>query len=56
MGHMYTQASGGRSTVRWTDEERLVVGRAWQEGDDAATLAALEEWWPSDGSTPGPEG
>jgi hypothetical protein len=54
VGEMYTRASGGRSSVRWTNEDRLVVGHAWMPGDDAATLEELEAWWSSDGSTAAP--
>lgn len=48
MGQAYSQAGGRGADVHWTNEQELVVGHASQPGGDS--LAALEEWWGSDGS------
>ena len=50
-GQAYALAGGRSAHVRWTNEQELVVGHASQSGGDS--LAALEEWWGSDGSVMG---
>jgi hypothetical protein len=51
MGQAYALAGARRAHVHWTNEQELVVAHASQAGGDS--LAALEEWWGSDGSVIG---
>jgi hypothetical protein len=48
MGQMIAVADGTTAHIFWTNEDTLVVGHASRSGAD--NLAALEEWWGSDGS------